>query len=158
MAEDGIVLKDEEFGDRPHLLVEEALAACEALGDAVGLALGAHRRGVGGQVAGGGDQTMRPGRCVAQPRELAHGGLDRLDGVEVAVLAQQQAAEQRQQGACRVGPGGRVGERGGDQTTSGIDLLLSSSAGRPARAAAAAPARPSGAGRRAGGTFRKRSR
>ena len=69
------------------------LAAEQALGDVVGLALGAHRRGVGGEVAGGGDQRSA---VAAASRAAARTGGRRprpLDGVEVAVLAQQQAAE-----------------------------------------------------------------
>ncbi|MCL6441665.1 MAG: hypothetical protein K6T27_09265 [Thermoleophilum sp.] len=87
-------------------VLEQPLASVEPLGDAVGLTLRAHGRRVRGQVAGRGDEHVdrRLGRRAARPHrrvaaqagELPPGGLDHLDGVEVAVLAQQQPAERRQ--------------------------------------------------------------
>jgi hypothetical protein len=81
------------------LVFEELFAAGQALGDLEGLALGAHGGGVGGEVAGGGDQDVdglwrRLGRWLrAEQAELAEGGFDGLDGVEVAVFAEEELAE-----------------------------------------------------------------
>ena len=61
---------------------KEGFAFVQAVGDAVGLFLGAHCRGVSGQIAGSGDQ---PGRTGLRWRQglLAKRCLDGLDGMEI---------------------------------------------------------------------------
>src|SRR5436305_7463902 len=80
-----------------RLLLEQVLAAVQAPCDLERLALRTRGGRVRSQVSGGGYQRqLRPIRAGQQP-VLRDGGLDALDGVEVAVLAQQRAAERRHQ-------------------------------------------------------------
>ena len=94
----------------------QLLAAVEAARDVERLALRAHGRRVGGEVTGRGDEEDR----VAGKRELAERRLDALDRVEVAVLAEERAAERRLE---RRGIAAR-GEVGGDEPARLVHLLL----------------------------------
>ena len=92
----------------------------QPLGDLEGLPFGANSGRVGGQIARGGDQRVAGlGRAVQQ-RVLGKGGLNRLDGVEVAIFARQRLAKRCQQ-ARFVAAGGQVAR---DDIASLIDLLL----------------------------------
>src|SRR5262245_53118163 len=94
----------------------EPLAAVEATRDVERLALGPRRGRVGGEVAGRGDQE----EGVRVELELAAGGLDALDRVEVAVLTEERMTERGLE-LGRV-PAGR--EVGGDELAGLVHLLL----------------------------------
>src|SRR5881409_288040 len=78
---------------RQRWILVQPVAAVQAAGELERLALRASRRRVGGEVAGGGDQRQGGLVRAAQQLCLARGRLDALDGVEVAVLAEEAASE-----------------------------------------------------------------
>jgi len=92
----------------------------EATRDLEGLTLGASRGRVRGEVARGGEQRERGVVRVGEELVLADGCLDTLDGVEVAVFADERWAERGDE------PGGVAAgaEEGGDELPGFVDLLL----------------------------------
>ena len=131
------------------LLLVQILAAMQPLGDLEGLPFGADGGRVGGQVARGGDQRVGGLGRAAQQRVLGKGGLDRLDGVEVAIFARQRLAERRQQPRF-VAAGGQVAR---DELAGLVDLLLAveqrQELGQDRRRAVRRSARPSAGARAA---------
>ena len=75
--------------------------------------------GVGGEVAGGGDERQRGVGGAGEQLVLAQGRVDALDGVEVAVLADERGAERRDE-LPWVAAGA---EEGGGKLPSLVDLL-----------------------------------
>src|SRR3972149_3879726 len=85
---------DEEHGGQDTLgFGVETLAPVQTVGDLIGLPLRAHRRRVRSQVASRRHPHVAALRRAAQQVELGEGRLDRLDRVEVAILAQQRPTE-----------------------------------------------------------------
>jgi hypothetical protein len=82
----------------------------EATRDLEGLTLGASRGRVRGEVARGGEQRERGVVRAGEELVLADGCLDALDGVEVAVLADERRAERGDE----PGPLAAGAEEGGD--------------------------------------------
>jgi hypothetical protein len=81
-----------------RVLVEAlSLAALEAAGDLECLVLRADGRGVRGEVPGRCDEDVRAGGCAAMVGVAPEGGLDHLDRVEVAVLAEKGCAQRGEQ-------------------------------------------------------------
>ena len=48
---------------------------------------------MGGEIAGGGDKDVRGFDGLTMPISLTEGGFDALNGVEIAIFAQQQTTE-----------------------------------------------------------------
>src|SRR5262249_25249607 len=96
------------------------LAAGQTQGNGICLALSTSGWRMRSKVAGRGDERMRCLWCAAQQLVLAKGNLCRLDGVEVAILAQQCLAK----GSKKSSIVASSGEVVRNEFTGLIDLLL----------------------------------
>src|ERR1051325_2473242 len=76
---------------------KQLLPSMQPPSNLIGLPFSADGGGMRREVTRGGDEDVRPGRSAFEKLILAERGLDRLDGVEVPIFAEEQLAEHGEQ-------------------------------------------------------------